>query len=136
MRPELQREVRQRAEGRCEYCRLPESPANFRFPIDHVIARQHRGPTESDNLALSCPQCNLHKGPNLTGIDPDTGGVVPLFNPRQDRWDEHFAWRVAELIGLTPAGRTTIEVLAINDLPSLRLRQALIDEGSFPPHNE
>lgn len=136
MRADLQRQVRQRAGGRCEYCRLPESPANYRFPIDHVVARQHRGPTESDNLALSCPHCNLHKGPNLTGIDPDTGAVVPLFNPRRDRWVEHFAWRAAGLIGLTPIGRTTIEVLAMNDVPSLRWRQALIDEGFFPPRAE
>ena len=35
-----------------------------------------------DNLALACIDCNLHKGPNLTGIDPETNQVTRS-NPEQ-----------------------------------------------------
>jgi HNH endonuclease len=44
--------VRQRAGDRCEYCLIPQSEREFRFQIDHVIARQHRGATLPENLAL------------------------------------------------------------------------------------
>ena len=54
-----------------------------------------------------------HKGPNLTGIDPDSGMIVPLFSPRQQRWADHFALREAMIVGLTPVGRTTVHVLAM-----------------------
>jgi hypothetical protein len=86
----------------------------FRFHIEHVIARQHRGPTDADNLALSCHSCNLHKGPNLSGIDPETGSTVALFHPRVQRWEEHFVRRGRIIVGLTDVGRATVEVLAMN----------------------
>jgi hypothetical protein len=129
----LERLVRRRARGRCEYCRLPRSASEFTFPIDHIIARQHEGPTEAENLAQSCPHCNAHKGPNIAGIDKVTGEVTRLFHPRRDRWREHFAWDGAKLNGLTAVGRTTVSVLAMNDPIMLAAREALIEEGVFPP---
>jgi len=51
-----------------------------------VVPRQHGGTDDPGNLALACHRCNLRKGPNLTGIDPITGEIVPLFDPRRDRW--------------------------------------------------
>ena len=69
---------------------MPQSARRLRFPIDHVIAQQHRGPTAAANLALCCGRCNRHKGPNLAGIDPLTGATVRLFHPRTDTWAEHF----------------------------------------------
>ena len=62
-----------------------------------------------------CVFCNRHKGPNLCGLDPGPGSCTRLYNPRRDRWREHFAWQGEVLIGLTAVGRTTIQVLAIND---------------------
>jgi hypothetical protein len=42
----LTREVRARAGRACEYCRMPEAfYLTIPFPIDHIIARQHGGPT-------------------------------------------------------------------------------------------
>ena len=88
--------VRSRAANRCEYCRLhQEDDSFFQFHVEHVVARQHGGTTEESNLALSCHHCNLHKGPNLTGIDPETGAIVPLFNPRTRQWHDHFACRAS-----------------------------------------
>jgi hypothetical protein len=101
------------------------------FQIDHVIARQHGGKTELENLALACIHCNRFKGPNVAGIDPRTGTVVQLFNPRHDNWTEHFAWDGPELSPITPVGRVTIAVLLINDPALVSLRKALQEEGVF-----
>jgi hypothetical protein len=72
---------------------------------------------------LACQNCNLHKGPNLSGIDPETGVLVPLFHPRRDRWEEHFTMRDFRIVGRTPTGRSTIQVLCINDEDRVRLRR-------------
>ncbi len=103
------------------------------FQIDHIIARKQGGATVADNLALACFRCNPHKGPNLSGIDPETEETVRLFHPRKDRWEEHFQWRGPELVGLTAIGRATVQVLAINHPDYMAVRQTLIEEGVFPP---
>src|SRR3954447_24048084 len=100
----LDRVVRARAGERCEYCLIPQSTVRLRFWIDHIIASQHVGKTASENLALACPFCNRHKGPNLTGIDPATGSYVRLFNPRRDQWSAHFQLNGAEVVGRTDMG--------------------------------
>ena len=123
--------VRARAADRCEYCHLVQSQHPWRFEIDHIIAEQHGGTAEPNNLAMCCPKCNRHKGPNISGIDPDTAAVVALFHPRKQIWTEHFKWNGPLLIGLTPIGRATINTLKMNDPVRIALRQALIDEGVF-----
>ena len=123
--------VRARAKGRCEYCRFPESEADLPFTIDHVIARQHNGPDTLDNLALACPFCNAHKGPNVAGVDPDSNGRAPLFDPRADRWYDHFRWDGVCVVGLTPAGRATVVALAMNDDYQIGSRLALVRSGWF-----
>jgi HNH endonuclease len=111
---------------------MPQLAYRFRFPIDHIIAKQHGGRTVSSNLCLSCLRCNSFKGPNIASVDPVTGELVRLFHPRQDAWNAHFRWRGARVIGLTPIGRATIRVLNINDPDAARVRRALMDEGVFP----
>jgi hypothetical protein len=133
MTDDLARRVRRRARYRCEYCRLPQSAGRFRHQVDHIIADQHEGGDEPSNLALACAHCNRHKGPNLSGLEPVTRELTRLYNPRQDRWHEHFAWQGAVLIGLTAVGRTTIQVLAMNDREMVEARESLIAEGRFPP---
>lgn len=120
--------VRKRARGRCEYCHFPELLAELRFQLDHIVAQQHRGPTAAENLALACFRCNSHKGPNLSGVDPDTGRVERLFHPQEDEWAEHFRWRGAALVGRTPIGRTTVAVLNMNRADVILLRRALLAE--------
>jgi 5-methylcytosine-specific restriction endonuclease McrA len=83
MEPALQEAIRGRAGYRCEYCRFPERFAELPFHLDHVISQQHGGPTSPDNLAFACCHCNRYKGPNLSGIDPQTNQVVELFHPRK-----------------------------------------------------
>jgi hypothetical protein len=130
---EIDRRVRSRAKGLCEYCRLPQAAYPWRFQIDHIVAEQHRGRAQMSNLALACPRCNRSKGPHLSGIDTRTRRLTPLFHPRRDRWTDHFRWRGPRLIGLTPVGRVTVSVLNINHPDAIKLRRSLIVEGLFPP---
>jgi hypothetical protein len=80
-----------------------------------------------------CVFCNLHKGPNIAGLDPTTRELTRLYDPRRDRWREHFAWQGPVLAGLTPIGRTTVRVLAMNDPVMVAAREVLIAEARFPP---
>jgi len=126
--------VRRRARSCCEYCKFPEKRAIVvPFQIEHILARQHGGRTVLSNLALACHHCNLHKGPNLTGIDPLSGELVRLFHPRHMKWERHFRWVGPILIGRTSIGRVTVTVLDMNHPDRVDLRQALIEEGVFPP---
>ena len=84
MKRGLLRQLRQLAGDRCEYCRLPTAYDPLPFQVDHIIAQQHGGETVIENLAWSCLHCNKHKGPNIAGIDPVSGQLVPLFHPRNN----------------------------------------------------
>lgn len=124
--------VRERAGNCCEYCHLPQEFAPLvRFHVEHVLPKQHGGGDNANNLCLSCARCNLHKGPNLTGIDPDTGKIALLFNPRRQTWKRHFEWDGAILAGLTKTGRATIAVFAINHPQRIKLREKLLDQGEI-----
>lgn len=118
--------VRDRAGDRREYCGLPQAALPIStFHVEHVTARQQGGSDDADNLALACHHCNLHKGPNLTGIDPESGAIVRLFHPRRDAWSDHFRLRGVALVGLTPIGRATVRTLAMNDAELMEARSDL-----------
>ncbi|MCW5553724.1 MAG: HNH endonuclease [Verrucomicrobiae bacterium] len=132
MDAELRRLVWERAGRRCEYCRMRQEFDELTFQIEHIIPRKHHGTSDAENLALACFACNNHKVTNLTGVDPNTGDTTRLYHPRKDKWEEHFEWNEEWLIGRTPIGRTTIDVLAINLSYRCELRLTLIEEGVFP----
>jgi hypothetical protein len=121
--------VRRRADNHCEYCLLPQHASALRFHIEHIVARQHGGTDDASNLALACPECNFQKGTNLTGIDPDTGEVTPLFHPRRDEWEQHFTRNGARIVGQTATGRTTVWLLEMNTRDRLRGREMLLRLG-------
>jgi hypothetical protein len=121
--------VRRRARFRCEYCLFPEAQANTPFQLDHIIAQSHGGATSAANLGLACFHCNNFKGPNLAGVDLQSGEVVQLFHPRRDTWSRHFRWEGEQLIGLTPVGRATINALRLNHPLRLAVRRSLRREG-------
>jgi hypothetical protein len=122
--------VRRRAGDSCEYCRLLQSAAPFlTFHIEHIRARQHGGTDDPANLALACPDCNAHKGPNLSGVDPASGETARLFNPRVDRWQEHFAVSAARIEGSTAVGRATVAVLRLNAPERIEMRTELQKAG-------
>jgi len=126
--------VWQRAGSRCEYCGLHQEESNLTFHVDHVVAKQHGGSDEPDNLCLSCSQCNRKKGPNLSGLV--NGKLYPLFNPRKQSWRRHFEWDQTILVGKTPTGVATIFVLNINSEARIRRREQLLFEGRFPPEDD
>lgn len=131
--------VRARADNRCEYCRLPQAGSRLTFWIDHIVARQHAGSDDLENLALACGVCNRRKGPNLGGVDPVTRQRAWLFNPRTDVWQQHFEWREVRIAGTTSVGRATVAVLAMNHPVQLVVRAALLSEGwklDETPQNE
>jgi hypothetical protein len=123
--------VRERANNRCEYCLLRQEHCDFTHHVEHILSKQHGGRDTAGNLALACHRCNLRKGPNLTGVDPMTGELVPLFHPRRDRWREHFVFHGPRIEGLTPIGRATLQVLAMNDPRRLELRSEFLARGGL-----
>jgi hypothetical protein len=74
-----------------------------------------------------------YKDSDLAGIDPHTGKLTPLFNPRRHKWMHHFDWNSPLLRSNTRIGRVTVAVLHINDSFRIELREELIGEGLFPP---
>lgn len=118
--------MRERANFACEYCHLSESAVgDIPFHVEHIVASKHGGSDEASNLALACDRCNLHKGPNIAGIDPADGAMTPLFNPRTDQWNLHFEWNGLQIVGTTPIGRATVQVLELNSLRRIKLRRWL-----------
>ncbi len=115
--------VRNRAHGRYEYCRLKEEDDVYTFHVEHIIPKKHGGDSIFENLALACHQCNLHKGPNLAGVDPDSGQIIPLFHPRQQNWQEHFRYQGPRIEGITIIGKTTAFVLNMNDKDRVEARR-------------
>ena len=105
--------VAERAGRRCEYCGIREADTFLGCQVDHIISEKHGGLTREDNLAFCCTPCNRAKGTDLAGID-QAGKIVPLFNPRIDRWEEHFRHQGRHIIGVTSKGQATVRVLRFN----------------------
>lgn len=125
--------VARRANHRCEYCRAPESTSNSAFEVDHIVPVSQAGSDELANLALACRACNLSKSGGQLGRD-EAGNEIPLFNPRTDRWKDHFDWDLerGEILGLTPTGRATIEHLRMNEPRQISARLIWIEFRLFP----
>ena len=130
----LRREVFAAARGRCAFCRSEERLMGVTFEIDHIAPRLRGGKASSDNLCLSCPSCNRHKSARTQAVDPTTGAATLLFHPTRDYWSEHFAWSDdgAQVLGLTPTGRATIEALKMNRSQMLELRRYWLANGNHP----
>lgn len=117
--------MRERAQNACEYCYLHQDDSPLAaLHVEHIIPKIHGGRDALDNLALACIDCNLRKGTNLTGIDPETSEITELFHPRRQRWEAHFEWQGIYLIGKNATGRTTIRVLNINSEDQVALRSS------------
>jgi hypothetical protein len=110
----LREQIIRRADQRCEYCKLSQLGQEAAFHIDHVHPRSKGGTTTIENLALACVACSLHKAAKDSAVDPDTGQIVALFNPRLQIWSDHFQWDSVVLVGRTPTGRATAVALKMN----------------------
>lgn len=133
---EEQTTVIERAKGRCEYCQSWMSYAAQPFVFEHIVPISRGGETELGNLALACGGCNGHKYNKIEALDPVDGELVPLYNPRQHQWRDHFGWNedYTRVVGLTPTGRATVEALKLNRIGLVNMRELLRITGKHPPH--
>lgn len=122
---QLRRLVVERANNHCEYCGFPQDLSMLAFEMEHIIAEKHGGLTVAANLALACPYCNRAKGTDLGSIDPNTGLLTPFFNPRTERWQDHFKFVGAKIIPITGEGRVTVAILQFNHPDRLQERERL-----------
>jgi HNH endonuclease len=133
--------IRERAKYLCEYCHSSELLSANRFTIDHLVPRSLGGSDDVDNLALACRRCNERRYNFVTGVDPETQAIVPIFNPRSQKWQEHFVWTDRGIVirGVTSIGRATCIRLDLNDLrypenDSIReTRKFWLKTGLHPP---
>ena len=125
--PAQKEAVIRRARGLCEYCRSQARYSLGPFVIDHIIPKARGGMTWLNNLAFACSWCNGHKHAKVKVTDPMTGKSVRLFNPRRQRWEDHFTWNedYTLIIGLTSVGRGTVEALHLNHEEAINLREVL-----------
>ena len=128
----LRRLVASRAEGLCEYCLIHKHDTYFGCQVEHIIAEKHGGATAAENLAYAYALCNRYKGSDLGSVSPDTAQLVRFFNPRADRWSDHFRLAGAEIVALTEIGAVTVRILAMNHPNRVAERQTLGAEGRYP----
>lgn len=131
----LRRQVAARAGFRCEYCRTSQRVIGMPLVLDHILPRVAGGSDDLENLCAACYRCNEHKGAKTHAIDPLTGEVASFYNPRVQRWSDHFAWANGgtHIIGLTAIGRVTVIALHLNNDYVVEARAAWIARNWHPP---
>ncbi|WP_413163843.1 HNH endonuclease [Capilliphycus salinus ALCB114379] len=128
----LRDKIANRADLLCEYCLISEGDTFLGCQVDHIISIKHGGATEANNLAFACVYCNRNKGSDLGSISRQTGELVIFFNPRTDRWNNHFQLQGARIEPITPIGEVTARILGFNEADRILERQLLINEGRYP----
>jgi hypothetical protein len=123
--------VAQRAQFRCEYCRLHQDDSWTPYQIDHIVSRKHGGDSTPDNLAFFCLLGNLWKGTDLGSLSARSGILARFYNPRTDRWAEHFKLDGAIIEPLTVEGEVTAKVLRLNLDRRVAERRLLLAAGRF-----
>jgi len=121
--------VQTRAEGRCEYCKVPETFRPHPFQVEHIRSIKHGGTSSPENLAWACLHCNLRKGTDIAAYDDTTDMLTPLFNPRSQKWNDHFELRGSLIYGITPVGRATARLLQFNHPDQIATRRSLLEAG-------
>jgi hypothetical protein len=129
----LRRLVASRAGGICEYCLIHEDDTFFGCQVEHVISEKHGGETVAENLAYACVFCNQHKGSDIASLT-DAGQLTRLFNPREERWGDHFAFETDGILirAQTEIGAVTIKLLQFNHEDRIVEREVLRATGRYP----
>lgn len=136
---EIDRRVCEAAHNRCGYCLSPQHLVMARLEVEHIIPLAKGGTDDERNLWLACPICNGHKSDKTEAVDAETGVTVPLFNPRTQRWTEHFVWSGdgIRIIGTTAVGRATVAALHLSDdSDALEVRSYWVLAGWHPPSDQ
>ncbi len=129
---ELRRQVATRADGLCEYGLIHERDTILGCTVDHIVSEKHSGPTAAENLAFACAPCNRAKGSDVGSLVAGCNAFVRFFNPRADRWSEHFQLDGVHIKPLTPIGVATTQILGMNRSERIEERRALIAAGKYP----
>lgn len=127
---QIREDVKRRAGHSCEYCLLHEKLSFFTHEIDHIISLKHGGSNDVDNLAYSCSVCNRNKGSDIGSIL--NGDYLRFFNPRLDKWNEHFFIEDGIILALTPIGEVTVRILQVNVYERIMERRAFVEAGLYP----
>ena len=130
--PETKQIVSSRANFICEYCLIAEEDAYFRFQFEHIISRKHGGSSELENLAFACVFCNRYKGSDIASLKPGTNQLVRFYNPRTDRWSEHFQLKGILIEFVTEIGEATVRILQMNHSDQLLEREVLRRRARYP----
>jgi len=132
----VSRETRQIVASRAnfiyEYCLITEEDAYFRFQLEHIISRKHGGSSELENLAFACVFCNRYKGSDIASLKPGTNELVRFYNPRIDRWREHFQLNGVVIDSSTEIGEATARILQMNQDDQLLEREVLTRRKRYP----
>jgi hypothetical protein len=129
---EIRRIVAERANHLCEYCLVHEDDRGFGCQVDHIISEKHGGQTDADNLAYACAPCNRAKGSNVGSIAERSGIFTRLYNPRVDKWHEHFKLDGSRVVGVSEIGDVTVKTLRLNDDDRLLEREVLYAKNRYP----
>lgn len=128
---EIRKQVATRAAFLCEYCLIAEEDTFFGCEVEHIISLKHGGSSDLGNLAYACAFCNRHKGSDIGSIS-GAGEFSRFFNPRTDKWAEHFRLDEAIIQPLTVIGEVTARILRFNHSEQILERQALNAVGRYP----
>jgi hypothetical protein len=136
MKVSLRKAVCERALDCCEYCQMQAILSHDPFSAEHILPIAKGGLDELENLAWACLGCNLFKSITTHVFDLITGDLVALYNPRTQKWSDHFEWTegFTLILGLTPTGRATIMRLKLNRLGLVNLRKIFVAAGKHPPN--
>lgn len=124
--------VAARADYLCEYCLVAEEDTFFGCHVDHIISIKHRGETKAENLAYACAFCNRFKGSDIASLTSETGALIRFFNPRIDRWADHFQLGGLLINSRSEIGEVTARILRFNDNERVLERQELNRMGRYP----
>jgi HNH endonuclease len=128
---ELRQTTADRASQLCEYCLIAEADTFYGCEVDHIISLKHGGSSDPGNLAYACALCNRAKGSDVGSIST-AGKFTRFFNPRTDRWSEHFLLEGAAIRSLTAIGEVTARIFGFNDSARLHEREEMIRFGKYP----
>lgn len=131
----LRRQLRAEGGHRCVYCRSSERVTGMPLEVERIVPRALGGRTSLKNLCLACHRCNEYKRDRMEAEDFATGQVVALFNPRSQRWLDHFRWSRdgIEIVGITACGRATVDAIKLNNPDIVAARHVWVAVGLHPP---
>jgi len=137
IKKDLDANIRRQAKNRCGYCLNPQELLPYKLEIEHLFPKSLGGESTEENLWLACRECNAHKAAKTKAIDNLTGKTVKLFNPRKQKWREHFGFSEdnSQIIGKTPCGRATVESLQINNFYQTTACSIWVEMNKFPPED-